>query len=494
MTVLDTFYLLFKTDAAGQAGKDIDTLEKKIDSLKAKGKTRSDDETKQLKELQKQHKELNQQLKETENAQSKIIDGIAGVVAGYAGFAAIKAGILNTAEYNRQLSITGKNLGQNTNEWRAYAAAVKAAGGNPDDVINRATSLQGEFALAGLPFSLKNYYDGIRQLIKGRDQSGRDAIFTQQGISGGERAFLEQSDDDYERAIQTQFSLANATKDSEKASSEFGTALDNLGTRLTTLGSTINEFILPPVTKFIRTMGGWVSFFNQTIKTVTGSGSGHLFDDYLNDFDSPRGSKYQKPTDRSSPMVDQDAMAFWLSKGYTRDQAAGILASEQAESGGRANGPPGDGGAARGLYQYHRDRRDAILAASGRDVWSTNATEAREGAYYEMSHNMRAGFNNDYFKTLRGGETGAYFSKNFESPLDAQGEALRRAQATLGIISQTPIGAASSSNSSSTSVKIDEINVHTQATDASGIAEHIGGALDSHIRATTSGWDDGIGA
>jgi hypothetical protein len=42
------------------------------------------------------------------------------------------------------------------------------------------------------------------------------------------------------------------------------------------------------------------------------------------------------------------------------------------------------------------------------------------------------------------------------------------------------------------SVKIDKVEVQTQATDAGGIAKAIGGALGSQLRRTSSQWDDGV--
>jgi hypothetical protein len=44
MTVLDTFYLLFKTDAPG-AKAEAAALDKQLDELEKKGKKRSEDES-----------------------------------------------------------------------------------------------------------------------------------------------------------------------------------------------------------------------------------------------------------------------------------------------------------------------------------------------------------------------------------------------------------------------------------------------------------------
>lgn len=79
-----------------------------------------------------------------------------------------------------------------------------------------------------------------------------------------------------------------------------------------------------------------------------------------------------------------DARAFWESKGLTPEQAAGMAAQEIAESGGNP-GARGDGGAAMGLYQWHSDRRNRILAGSGIDVTKASVEQQREAAYWELT-------------------------------------------------------------------------------------------------------------
>jgi hypothetical protein len=81
------------------------------------------------------------------------------------------------------------------------------------------------------------------------------------------------------------------------------------------------------------------------------------------------------------------------------------------------------------------------------------------------------------------------------SPGVAAGVSAGRAQ--LGAASDSAIGATTSSAISNTrggdrSVKVEKVEVHTQATDAQGIARGIGGALGSQMRGAASQFDDGV--
>ena len=88
----------------------------------------------------------------------------------------------------------------------------------------------------------------------------------------------------------------------------------------------------------------------------------------------------------------QKALDFFKSKGWTDAQAAGIVGNLQAESGKNLapHGKPGDGGKARGIAQWHPDRRGNFQNAIGKPFdessfedqlnfiqWELENTEAR---------------------------------------------------------------------------------------------------------------------
>jgi hypothetical protein len=185
-------------------------------------------------------------------------------------------------------------------------------------------------------------------------------------------------------------------------------------------------------------------------------------------------------------------MAFWMSQGYTREQAAGIVANERHESGGDP-AARGDGGRAHGLYQWHADRRKKIMDATNIDVSTASAADQRKAAAWEMKN--EGIFNDAAFRNIKGAdEAAAYFSTKFERPADTIGQAVSRANTAMDIAGQTPFASSSGSggNSSSSSVKIDKIDVHTQATDANGIANDIGGELERVLGFSYGNLDDGV--
>ena len=84
MTILDTFYLLFKSDA-GNVKTDMAAMEKQIDALREKGKKRSEQENKDLKELIARQKELTDSVKDSQKETDKFVNSIADATAALVG-------------------------------------------------------------------------------------------------------------------------------------------------------------------------------------------------------------------------------------------------------------------------------------------------------------------------------------------------------------------------------------------------------------------------
>lgn len=100
----------------------------------------------------------------------------------------------------------------------------------------------------------------------------------------------------------------------------------------------------------------------------------------------------------TSSQIDKarrEAWDFWKSKGLTDQAAAGMVAQEQAESGFNP-GARGDYNAAgestaAGSFQWHGDRRKAILEGAKIDVTKADANQQREAMWWEMQHPEAAG-------------------------------------------------------------------------------------------------------
>lgn len=97
-----------------------------------------------------------------------------------------------------------------------------------------------------------------------------------------------------------------------------------------------------------------------------------------------------KDAPMSSPLP-HESITFWRSKGYSDAAIAGLLTQEQSESDYQTHNV-GDAGSARGSFQWHRDRRDRILATTGIDVYSQSTTHLQmlQAAEWELHNSHKA--------------------------------------------------------------------------------------------------------
>ena len=195
----------------------------------------------------------------------------------------------------------------------------------------------------------------------------------------------------------------------------------------------------------------------------------------------------------------RDAMRYFQERGWTADQAAGIVANITRESGFDPNAV-GDNGRAYGLAQWHPERRADYKARFGRDI---------EGASIEeqiafIQHELTVGKESAAGAALRGARTAeeaaVIMSRQYERPADADVEAAVRAGIANEIMgvgapvsTPGPLGymglpspsagmgmspAAAARGGNTTEVHIGEIKVVTSSTDAEGIARDIGRSLN----------------
>lgn len=187
-----------------------------------------------------------------------------------------------------------------------------------------------------------------------------------------------------------------------------------------------------------------------------------------------------------------------MGMGWTKEQATGIAANLQRESGGNHQAV-GDNGKAYGIAQWHPDRQAAFKAWSGKDIQSSSRDEQLAFLNYEM----RSGSEQKAGRALMGAtsaeDAARIVSSQYERPKDSAGEAstraaiataLARADAPAGLAANASTmaaagGVANDNRSSSTSsTTVGQIVVNTQATDAAGIARDIGPAVERNSFAT----------
>lgn len=191
---------------------------------------------------------------------------------------------------------------------------------------------------------------------------------------------------------------------------------------------------------------------------------------------------------RSGAQSDID---YFMSKGWSREQAAGIVANIEYESAGDPHGVPGDGGKAYGLAQWHADRQADFAARYGHDIRKSTRAEQMDFINFELRYGKERPAGNRLMKATSASEAGGLVSRYYERPEKVELEARARAAfadalAGGGKYRQPTVGAetAAAANqnfdnrqSRSSEVNIAQLTVNTKATDAEGIAKALPMAL-----------------
>lgn len=134
-----------------------------------------------------------------------------------------------------------------------------------------------------------------------------------------------------------------------------------------------------------------------------------------------------KQTSAQQTARAQQAVQYFMSQGWSREQAIGIAANLQKESGFN-NTVTGDDGKAYGIAQWHADRQANFQRVFGKSIKTSTFNEQLAFVHHELTRGTEQGAG----KRLRGarnaGEAAAIVSQYYERPLAAQKEKIERAQ------------------------------------------------------------------
>ncbi|MBI1213619.1 MAG: hypothetical protein GC190_19345 [Alphaproteobacteria bacterium] len=174
--------------------------------------------------------------------------------------------------------------------------------------------------------------------------------------------------------------------------------------------------------------------------------------------------------------------------GWTRDQAIGIAANIQRESGGQGHTAVGDNGQAYGIAQWHRDRQANFRQWAGHDIRSSTRDEQLRFINYELRYGNEKAAGAALASSRNAADAASIISSLYERPADRQGEMLRRSQIAQTLSAKIPAGIGVAARPQNVAgkgdVHIDKIVVNTAATDANGIAKSLDGALKRNLNAT----------
>jgi hypothetical protein len=139
-----------------------------------------------------------------------------------------------------------------------------------------------------------------------------------------------------------------------------------------------------------------------------------------------------------------EAMSFFQSPeggGWTKEQAAGIVANLQHESGLRGSAM-GDGGLAYGMGQWHPDRQANFARVFGHPIQQGTPQEQLAFVNWEL-HNTEKAAGDALSQTKTAQDAGGVVSAHYERPANRQGEAMARGQTAAGLVGQTNTATAS---------------------------------------------------
>lgn len=513
MNILDTFYVLYKSNAS-----DVVKGNKEID--------------KSAKETERSLKGANEQSDKLGQSFVKAVESVASLAGAYAGFNFVKNGVMAQVDYNKQLTITSKLLGQNAEVWKQIAQRSAEAGGTREGALGNLQSLSQLAYERNQVFDPEAYMARIRNRIKGAVTiQGKNRIldaagFTDQGLraqammSDAEFAANKASGAKVTLSAEAQKNALDANRAKEALSGAGGNLFQQIGNslipKIDTLIGKISDFL-----DYVSgskggsaalgagavvgsgLVGGWsalkaLSFLGRAAGlggaaatggsglAATGVGAaalgaggaaGYGLTSLLSaPIEAAMVKIMSLSGTRPGPLAgtmkaNRSALDFWMGKGYTREQAAAINANMLAESAGNPNAV-GDGGHARGLFQWHKNRRDEILKGSGIDVWNSSKGQQLEAAFWEMQHGS-TGFNDKKFRGIGGAnDAGSYFSNNFEYPKDRLGQAISRGQSALALAS----GYQGTASSGVTIEKLD-VTIHAGAADPNALAAQLKSAI-----------------
>jgi hypothetical protein len=133
-----------------------------------------------------------------------------------------------------------------------------------------------------------------------------------------------------------------------------------------------------------------------------------------------------------------DPMAFFQSMGWSKEQAAGIVANLQRESNMNPRAV-GDNGKAVGIAQWHPDRQANFRKWAGKDLKDASVEEQMRFVHYELTQGAEQKAGNLLKAAKNAEQAGRIVSLNYERPANAEYEASRRGAAAAQIAQTTTI-------------------------------------------------------
>ena len=131
----------------------------------------------------------------------------------------------------------------------------------------------------------------------------------------------------------------------------------------------------------------------------------------------------------------EQAVSYFQGQGWSREQAIGIVANLDAESGLDPNIQQYGGGPGYGLGQWEGPRQQDFKNWSGHDIHGSTFQEQLQFVQYELTHSQ-AGAGNALRGATTAEDAARVVTQQYERPADTAGESSRRADLARQIESQ----------------------------------------------------------
>lgn len=486
MTILDSFFILFESDASG------------LD--------------KGLSESEKKAKDLGKKLGDTDALAGKLGTSIMGALAGLgaaalaaASFSTMVAAIGEATEAADHLDETAERLGLTTETLSVWGDAVKMAGGSVDglagslDAFNKQLAqveVTGKSRAAPFLKELGIDLDDVTNKGKGAIDffpqlaDAFEKLAAPQAIALGARLGLDQATimtlrqgrTAVDELVAKQKELGVVTAQQGKIAAEFNDELDNTRHAFRSVWLGIMENVLPPLTWMLQKFQDVAAFIRRHSDFVVGliMAIGAAITYFAL---PPLLSMAAAAIVAFAPFILGAALVAALAAAFALlyDDVMNFVAGNDSLIGQILEKYPQIGEVVRG-----------IADAFG-DLWDAAKTVGNFLA--EMWDNPGAMFDAFVTKVIDGIKVLASLVPGLSGIFGA----VSAGQTQLEVASSSPLAAVTSNSltnsrtsSRTSSVQIGEVKVQTQAADAAGIAKSIGGAMSSQMRQAVANFDDGV--
>lgn len=530
MTILDTFFLLFESDAS--------KLDKGLD------------------ESRKKAKDATEEIKKTDDAARKLGEGIGGalrqlggVVAGYLAVQTLAQNFWQAVAAADALDETAGRLGVNVEVLSAYGDAVVTTGGNLQSFTASIEALNGGLAamevtgksrvapfLKELGIDLeaagnkgKTAVELLPQIAAGLEKMGAQegaALAKKLGLDPGTIMLLQQGERELNDLLRRQRELGVVTKEQAATAAAFNDQLDDTRHAFRSLWMSVMQSVLPAFTWVIKKFEELATWARENKNFMVGMmiAIGSAIAVFAI---PPLLGMAAAAIAAVAPFLTIAAVVAGIGVAFALiyDDIMAFRANNDSLIGQMMQQYPtvravieSLGGVFQWVAQVVQD-----LGAIWLGVWNLlfdNTSRIRSeitlvtDVFKALGALVAGVFLNwigilDRFLAKFGGiagvakSVGGFISGALGSARDALGVSrpvpgLAQGQSSLAAAGASPLASQTSNSVSTrsatrnTNVQVGEVNVQTQATDAAGISKSIGDTLGAQVRQAASNFDDGV--